>query len=390
MQIQRQHQRQRQRQRECRGQRPQSLNMLAILLLLMALPIQKTEASPSLSYLTTPKTILTWVNGIGHNLDHMSSGQTSLSSIFGGKMIRFCHNPTAMANEDDTKGFYGDLRQATSQKYMGKVTDEVNSLVKHIQEAVNDVGPKGKVIHIAHSQGALITNLAANNLTKAEMSQVEVLCFGGAVSIHRSEERPFARCVNYYSVNDPLLLVNPGASRALRTGVWGMGSGSTSGSGLAAMVDPLTEPEFVFLTPRGNDPIVDHGLLGPTYIDALRWEGRRYQSLYLPLWHPFVRMVMLQTQCMGQFTSDSVNELIVKRIIVPFVMFVMAVNAWVKNSVILPIVLFFVMIWEAIREGIRIWKGDDIYEQVLLQPTTTSSTDTTGKVKVEKETHATN
>jgi len=327
MRNQRQHKRQRQK---CRRERPQSLNLLALLLLIVALPIQKTDASPSLSYLTKPKTIVSWINGIGHNLDHMSSGQTSLSRIFGGKTIRFCHNPTAMANEDDTMGYIGDLKQATSQKMFLKITNEVNVLVKHIKEAINDVGPKGKVIHIAHSQGALITNLAAKNLTRAEMSQVEVLCFGGAVSIHRSDERPFARCVNYYSVNDPLLLVNPGASRALRTGVWGMGSGSNSGSGLAAMLDPLTEPEFVFLTPRGNDPIIDHGLLGPTYIDALIWEGRRYQSLYLPLWHPIVRVVMMQTKCMGQFTSESVNELFVKRIIIPFIMFVMAVNTWVK------------------------------------------------------------
>ena len=70
-------------------------------------------------------------------------------------------------------------------------------------------------------------------------------------------------------MNDPLLLVVPGASKALRTGVWGMGSESSSGSGLAAMLDPLTEPEFVFLTPRGNDPIINHGLLSLTYVDAV-------------------------------------------------------------------------------------------------------------------------
>ena len=40
-----------------------------------------------------------------------------------------------------------------------------------------------------------------------------------------------------------------------------------------------SEPEFVFLSPKGNDPIVDHGLLGPTYSEILEWEGRRYQEL---------------------------------------------------------------------------------------------------------------
>ena len=30
-----------------------------------------------------------------------------------------------------------------------------------------------------------------------------------------------------------------------------------------------------------DDPVTDHGLLNPTYLEALLWEGKRYQSLYL-------------------------------------------------------------------------------------------------------------
>ena len=30
-----------------------------------------------------------------------------------------------------------------------------------------------------------------------------------------------------------------------------------------------------------GDPVTDHGLLNPTYLEALLWEGQRYQSLYL-------------------------------------------------------------------------------------------------------------
>jgi len=36
----------------------------------------------------------------------------------------------------------------------------------------------------------------------------------------------------------------------------------------------------VFLTPRENDPIADHGLLGPTYFEALAWEGERFRLNY--------------------------------------------------------------------------------------------------------------
>ena len=50
---------------------------------------------------------------------------------------------------------------------------------RHLKEAVELVGSRGRVIHIAHSQGALITYLASKRLTKAEMSQIEVICFIG-------------------------------------------------------------------------------------------------------------------------------------------------------------------------------------------------------------------
>lgn len=153
-----------------------------------------------------------------------------------------------------------------------------------MKEAVKKVGPKGVVVHIAHSQGALITFLASKKLTKSEMSQIEVICFGGAETIRRSEEFPFARCVNYYSVNDPLLLLVPSAARALRSGFLGIGDESCVKSSSLVM-NSNTEPELVFLTPRSGDPILDHGLFGPTYIDALRWEGRRYQMLYLSIFH---------------------------------------------------------------------------------------------------------
>ena len=34
------------------------------------------------------------------------------------------------------------------------------------------------------------------------------------------------------------------------------------------------------MTPKGNNPIIDHALLGPTYKDIVLGEGRRYTSVY--------------------------------------------------------------------------------------------------------------
>ena len=74
-------------------------------------------------------TRVTWVNGIGHNLEHMEDGKNLLSHMFGGKEVQFCHNPTAMAHEEDYVGLSTDLLQAGTQKF-GWITGEVNELVR--------------------------------------------------------------------------------------------------------------------------------------------------------------------------------------------------------------------------------------------------------------------
>ncbi len=243
-----------------------------------------------------------------------------------------------------------------------------------MKEAVQIVGPKGKVIHIAHSQGALITSLAVKRLTKQEMSQMEIICFGGAEAMESSSTYPFARCINYYSVNDPLLFVVPSAAKALRSGFMGVGGikhhknnggQSITASSLAALVDPDAEPEFVFLTPRAGDPIEDHGLFGPTYIDALRWEGRRYVTLYLAPWHPIVHFMNMKSQHVSEFLTMTL-KVILRNTALPLILFVMRVNQWIKEKIIVPIAVFLIMIWQKLLEVIRILRGDDIYEPVVI------------------------
>ncbi|GKY92872.1 hypothetical protein MPSEU_000256400 [Mayamaea pseudoterrestris] len=209
------------------------------------------------------RTRLTWINGIGHTLQHMKEGQASISARFCGKKVEWCHNPTAMSHDEDWRGYLGDLTQATSQKF-GKITIEVETLTQHLRQAIQKVGRRGVVVHIAHSQGALITALACRQLTLEEMSRMEVLCFGGAACLQRTVATPFRRCMNYYSINDPLLLLNPEALQALRSGF-------------------VEQQEFCFLSPRLGDPILDHALLNPTYAQALEWEGARFERMYVPI-----------------------------------------------------------------------------------------------------------
>lgn len=222
-----------------------------------------------------PKTRLTWVNGIGYNTEHMELEAPVIARFFGGKKVEFYHNPTKMVDEKDTKGYFSDLTQAGSQKYLGRITSEVNGLVEHLKAAVRSVEKQnGIVVHIAHSQGALVTSLAAKQLTPVEMSKIEVISFGGATPVRSTPETPFRRCINYYSVNDPLLFLNPSAESALRSGFNHHHYSSDNQSQKA------TEDEFCFLAPRIGDPIADHMLLGPTYASALEWEGKRFERKY--------------------------------------------------------------------------------------------------------------
>jgi hypothetical protein len=226
-----------------------------------------------------PKTRLTWVNGIGYNTMHMELEAPVIAKYFGGKKVEFYHNPTKMVDEKDTRGYFSDLTQAGQQKYLGRITSEVNGLVEHLRAAVRSVGGEktknGIVVHIAHSQGALVTCLAAKQLTPLEMSKIEVISFGGATPVRSTPETPFKRCVNYYSVNDPLLFLNPSAESALRSGFNHHIYYSNQNQN-----NKNNKDEFCFLAPRVGDPIADHMLLGPTYASALKWEGKRFKRKY--------------------------------------------------------------------------------------------------------------
>jgi hypothetical protein len=232
-------------------------------------------ASAFIAGIQARRTRVTWVNGIAHNLDHMEEGKRIISKFFG-KPILFCHDPTAMGHDDDMRGYLSDLTQAGQQK-LGVVTSEVQNLVHHLKDSVAAVGKRGCVIHIAHSQGALITSLAAPQLSPSEMGQIEVLAFGGAAVLRKTPQTPFKRCINYYSVNDPLLMVVPLAAQALRSGL--------------LVADG--EDEFCFLAPRVGDPILDHNLWGPTYGQALQWEGDRFQRMYVSPLYRLQRFLVL-------------------------------------------------------------------------------------------------
>ena len=145
-------------------------------------------------------------------------------------------------------------------------------------------------VHLQCLIGALLTALAAKQLSALEMNQIEVIAFGGAAALRQTPQTPFRRCINYYAVNDPLLWVVPSAEQALRSGF-------------------VADEEFCFLAPRAGDPISDHHLLGQTYSQALLWEGQRFQQRYQSVVYRWSRSILLLVVTFVRFVLYQLEEL---------------------------------------------------------------------------------
>ena len=224
------------------------------------------------------------------------------------------------------------------------MSSHVLSQNRHLKEAVAAVGKNGRVIHIAHSQGALLTYLAAKQLTPLEMSQMEVLAFGGAAALRKTPQTPFFRCVNYYSINDPLLWVVPQAAQALKSGFVG-------------------DNEFCFLTPRLGDPIRDHNLLGPTYKTALAWEGQRFQREYQPLIYRMLRPSILALIALQVGASVRMNAILVA-LLRPIIRVALILWQWLHEKLVQPVAIIITAALLVVRELIRTWRGEDEYVPV--------------------------
>lgn len=236
---------------------------------------------------------------------------------------------------------------------------------RHLRQAVTAVGKHGRVIHIAHSQGALITSLAAKKLSPLEMNQIEVIAFGGAAALQRTPMTPFVRCINYYSVNDPLLWLVPSAAQALRSGFVG-------------------DEEFCFLAPRIGDPIGDHDLLGPTYAEALAWEGNRFCQTYQSPLYRMARTMALFMVAMYHIVTVKCSELLeyILRPVIRWILWMWTflqiiyyeLSRQFKERVLTPTIIVSALASEEVKQQLRSRFGSEKYEPVILteKPPSTS------------------
>mmetsp|Transcript_19102 Transcript_19102/g.26473 ORF Transcript_19102/g.26473 Transcript_19102/m.26473 type:complete len:201 (-) Transcript_19102:9-611(-) len=193
------------------------------------------------------------------------------------------------------------------------------------------------------------------------MSQIEVIAFGGAAALRKTPRTPFHRCVNYYSVNDPLLFLVPTAAQALRSGFVG-------------------NDEFCFLSPKIGDPVEDHNLLGPTYADALVWEGYRFQNMYQGLVYRKMRSFCLILIVLAEALMRQLRALlraIAQRTVVPLLRILLCFHEWIRSRskdvarvlyafIIAPTIVLVNLALEYFGETLRSLNGEQKYEPVSI------------------------
>jgi len=150
-----------------------------------------------------------------------------------------------------------------------------NGLASHLRSILSEIPPGGRLLHIAHSAGALLTYLAAKyHLNYNETSRIDIVTFGPARSITRKYFQ--GRLVNYYATNDPVVLLDKRAGHLIRkinsahrwvSERWMLNTSYYN------VRDAKHNTSFVFLTAIANNPILDHSMEGPTYRVALEIEA---------------------------------------------------------------------------------------------------------------------
>ncbi|KAJ1385443.1 hypothetical protein B484DRAFT_14243 [Ochromonadaceae sp. CCMP2298] len=152
--------------------------------------------------------LVSFVNGIYHSEAEVKDIAESIESIFRCD-VRSFYNPSSGNWIQDAYKAGFELVLRPSDLALSK------QLAEHLRKVLSELHPKGRVLHIAHSGGAILTYLAAKyHLTYSEANRIDIVTLGGGRSITHKYFK--GRICNYYSRNDPVLLVENRASNLLR------------------------------------------------------------------------------------------------------------------------------------------------------------------------------
>ena len=172
--------------------------------------ISSLQQSKRSNLLETNSLRISYINGIYHSKDECQELVDDLEKAFKTKVRTFYLPSTGSWVKDALKAGY-------ILAFRPKEIDLALNLTIHLRTLLDEVKPHGRVLHIAHSAGAIITYLSAKyHLTNEEKSRIDVITFGGGRSLTRKHFP--GKLINYYSQNDPLVLIDSRAGKLFRVG----------------------------------------------------------------------------------------------------------------------------------------------------------------------------
>lgn len=186
-----------------------------------------------------------FVNGIFNSCRNMHETSEQLSKSYGGMQVENVYNAS--------HGVMCDLLECAGQA-LGIRTRSVDVMLETIRDELKQLGPDGKLMISAHSQGGLITHCALKHLSEAEKAQIHVVTYGTAKVI---SDNSLGSAKNYISTRDgvPFLL---NSFKIIQAGLGG------------------NQSNIKFLQSK-RLPIIDHPI-NNTYADAMVDEGDWFQQ----------------------------------------------------------------------------------------------------------------
>jgi hypothetical protein len=225
-------------------------------------------------------TIVSFVNGIYYSPEDWERIGRQLEDTFDCRVRPF-YNPS-------TGNWASDVSSATMQK-LSKPNDFdlAKNLSKHLKSLLDEVGEHGRVLHIAHSGGAILTYLAAKyHLSKRDRRKLDVIAFGGGHSL--TKKYFFGRLVNYYARNDPCVYVDKRALQLSRLPEIASKLALSANNSFIEVFDWKHNSSFVFLRGIIGHPIKDHSMEGPTYKSVLVKESAELTRARNEIWGALV------------------------------------------------------------------------------------------------------
>jgi RHS repeat-associated protein len=198
------------------------------------------------------KVRITLINGILNARHDLSDTLDMITNLHGGNNIHFIFRPT--------EGWTLDVIKGALVKF-GWISPQAKQLAERWKELITDMGGiqgGGKIIHYAHSIGAVDTFAAAAFLSPEELSMIQVYTFGSPALLSHSG---FQSVTNYVSKGDGVSLLDP-----IRY--------------FQHLFDP--QDHISLLPSSWSIPFIDHPLTFPTYQTVLETLGKQFIDLYSP------------------------------------------------------------------------------------------------------------